>query len=207
MRENAGRSVGTRMGGKGRESSRRQTSSPKHLGSRGPGPQLEPHFPSTWLIFSGLWGGGTGGGDSFKGTRGSWVVTPRGADPWAERAERGPAPPRRSSCNPGLLPSQDRESLPVRVSHGAGALAGPPLRPCQGGAGASPNDRDGRRRPCGQEGLLAGGLSKTGGLVPAARVCPKPGIPKAEAEVTHTPRPLTHLCSPPPPSPFTAALS
>lgn len=87
------------MGGKGGESSRRQTSSPKQLGSRGPGPQLEPHFPSTWLMFSGLWGGGTGGGDSFKGTEGLGVVTPRGADPWVERAEEQLQP--RAAARPG----------------------------------------------------------------------------------------------------------
>lgn len=85
------------------------------------------------------------------------------------RGQRGasPAPPRRSSCSPGLLPSRDRESLACSgpAAWGQGPLAGPPLCPCQ--------DRD--RQPaqmtkltgdslCGEKSLLAGGLSKAGDL-------------------------------------------
>lgn len=176
------------MGGKGRESSRRQTPSPKRLGPEGPGPQLEPRFPRTWLIFSGLWGGGAGGGDSFKGTGRSWGCDPQGCWPLGREGREGSCPSQEEQLQPraASLPGQRVLGLSGRATGQAPGWASALPLPGRGQA-ASPNDRDGRTRPCGKERLLDRGLSKTGGHVPAARVCPRPGIPKAEAEVTHTP--------------------
>lgn len=62
-----------------------------------------------------------------------------GTAPWVERSLlrdeiAAPAPPRRSSCGAGLLPSQDTESLACWASGpgGQGPVAGPPPRPRQG---------------------------------------------------------------------------
>lgn len=134
---------------------------------------------------------------ALRGPRGSLGLCPFwGAEPWAERAvlrdeSRPPAaPPRRSSCSPGPVPSQDRESLACcgRAARGRGPLAGPPLCPCQG------RDRRPAQRTelaggslCGRNRLLAGGLSEAGDRVCTSRVCPRASASPKRRRRSHTP--------------------
>lgn len=143
VKEHAGQSVGKGEiwkagpwpeweGGMGRGSSRRQTTahptpSQKQWQSRGPGPQLEPHFPRTrFLRFLGQTNRRRKqlqGASRVAGAVPLWTLAsgPRGVF----RDKRGSfQPPRRSSCTPGRWsPPRTRSPWPASAELPG---AGPP---------------------------------------------------------------------------------
>lgn len=138
VRENSGRSVGTGDGRKGeRIFKKTDPQAPSDWGRRDQAP--------SWSLVSqelGSFSQVSGVEEqeeetAVRGPEGLRVVTPRGADPWAERAERaeerGLPLPGGAAATKGCFPHRTESPWPVRASHGSGPLAGPPFCPCQGG--------------------------------------------------------------------------
>lgn len=111
---------------------------PEVIGVRGPGPQLEPHFSRTWLIFSGFWDKGmrnrkNSSEESLKvfGVMPLWVLTPSSVERlWGALA----CPSQEEQLQPRAGPPPGTVSpWPVsgELPGSRGPLAGP-LCPCQG---------------------------------------------------------------------------
>lgn len=210
-RERSGRPARGLRGWEGERLFKRTDPQAEGIGFKGtagpPTPGWSPTSPELGSLSQVPGACGQGEEAAWWGPEGLGVEPLWGADPWAERAERGSScPSQRSSCNPGLPPSWNRESLACSgpAAWNQSPLAGPPLCPCQGRDGRPTQMAEMAAAACvGRKGPLLGGSAKqgTGAAPPESALSLR--IPSAEVGLTY---PHTPLRSPAPPSPCTAAL-